>query len=65
MKTITKKAAKKAAPKKEDAVDKDLLLSFWHHINENSTSKAAALTEGEQEQFINDFLTKQTALPTE
>lgn len=62
MKTITKKEAKKAAPKKaaSNNANKDLLLSFWHHVNENATSKAAALTEGEQDQFINNFLTTQT-----
>lgn len=64
MKT-TKPAAKKAATKKspKDEVNRDLLLNFWHHVNENTTAKAAALTENEQQQFINDFLTKPTAPP--
>lgn len=60
MKTQTK-SAEKAAPKKAKNADKELLLSFWHHVNENTTSKAAALTESEQGTFINDFLTTQTA----
>ena len=68
MKTVTKKATKKVADKTspKETADKDLLLSFWHYVNEKTTSKAVNYSEVAQEQFICDFLesTKQMAHPS-